>query len=181
MIVGIFIERLFRRFRLHWRLAEFILFLMIIGPLIAPYFQAIPNPLYQAVARFIFGLGSFVCPQPQFAPVYDGQLFAVCYRCYMAVFGLVIARVLNRPGGPMRAWTFSARFGFLLINLLWLTIDVQFTHLGVWGANIPLMMVHGLVYGVSVGGVVFSALIFIDDLMDRKRTKVPALIPQSQP
>lgn len=138
------------------------LFLMLIGPLIAPYFAQIANPLFQAVSQIIFAIGDFICPQPEQTFVYGGMPFMVCYRCGAGLLGLISARWLHRPGGAMRHWSALARVAFLGANLLWLSIDLHYTHQGIWAANIPLMTFHGLIYGMSVGGICFGVLVFVD-------------------
>lgn len=136
--------------------------MMIIGPLLAPYFQGSADTGYQSVASFIFGLGHLVCPQLEYSFKYGGMPYAVCYRCVAAVLGLVIARVLHRSGAPMQGWSARWRLIFLALTVSWLTIDVQATHYGVWSANIPLMVAHGIVYGMSVGGIWYGILGFLD-------------------
>src|SRR5258708_32215099 len=87
--------------RLHWRAVEFDLFMMFIGPLIAPYFSRVNDPMYQAVAAIIFKIGAFICPQPQITFEYGGMPYAVCYRCPAAHFGLIISRWLHPPAAPL--------------------------------------------------------------------------------
>ena len=163
----------------HWRIADFLLFMMVLGPLIAPYFARIDNPMYQAVSRFVFDLGRFICPQPEYAFEYGGMPFAVCFRCTAGLVGLIVARWLHRPGGAMRHWSMLARLAFLSMTVLWLLIDLDYTHRGLWEANIPLMIGHGLIYGLSVGGVVFSGLVFLDNWRARPRALVPGQAVQA--
>ena len=161
--------------RIHWRIAEFVLFLMLIGPIIAPYFAQIANPLFQAVSQIIFAIGDFICPQPEQTFMYGGMPFMVCFRCGAGLFGLIIARWLHRPDGAMRHWSILARLIFLGANLLWLSIDVHLTHQGIWAANIPLMITHGVIYGMSVGGICFGLLVFVDQwLTDKPRVATAA-------
>ena len=166
--------------QMHWRAAEFLLFLMVIGPLIAPYFARIDNPMYQAVSRIIFDIGRFICPQPEYAFEYGGMLFAVCFRCTAGLVGLIVARWLHRPGGALRHWSMLARLAFLSMTVLWLLIDLDYTHRGLWAANIPLMVAHGLIYGLSVGGVVFSGLVFVDHWLERPRALSAAQTVQTR-
>jgi hypothetical protein len=141
---------------------------MIIGPLIAPYFSRIDLLLFQPTARVIFWLGSVICPQPEFSFNYGGMPYAVCYRCSIAILGLVIARGLHQPGGWMRSWSWRVRWVFLAAMVTWLTIDVQFTHYGIWPANIPLQFVHGLFYGISVGGIWYGVLLCLDKRSEQR-------------
>ncbi|MEP7288661.1 MAG: DUF2085 domain-containing protein [Chloroflexota bacterium] len=156
-----------RRYRPHWRLVEFALFMMMIGPLIAPFFARVNDPMFQAVSRFIFWIGEVICPQPQYAFEYGGRPYAVCYRCLMALVGLIIARWLHRPGGALVNWPLKNRLIALGLSLLWLQIDLQFTAHGIWEASIPLMIVHGIPYGVSVGAVCYAPLVALDRWLDK--------------
>jgi hypothetical protein len=158
--------------RAHWRAAEFLLFMMVIGPLIGPYFSRVENPAFQAVSQVIFDIGRFICPQPAYAFQYGGMPFAVCFRCTAALLGLIVARWLHRPGGALRDWSLLARLAFLACTVLWLVIDLDYTHRGLWTVNIPLMVTHGLIYGISVGGMAFSGLVFLDKWLERPRALV---------
>jgi len=155
--------------RLHWRVVEFALFMMFIGPLIAPYFSRLNDPMYQAVAAFIFKIGAFICPQPQITFEYGGMPYAVCYRCLAALFGLIISRWLHRPGGALYNWPMMNRLLALALCILWLEIDLQFTNHGIWQASILLMIVHGVPYGISVGAVCFAPLVALDRRLNRPR------------
>jgi len=101
--------------------------------------------------------------------------FAVCYRCSAALFGLIIARGLHRPGGAMRDLGWKTRTLWLLLCVVWLTVEVQGTGLGWWPGIVPLMLVHGIVYGISVGGVVYAALLALDRIRQPVRRSEIAL------
>jgi uncharacterized membrane protein len=155
--------------RLHWRLVEFALFMMVIGPIIAPWFGRINDPMFQGVSRFIYWIGNVICPQPDYAFTYGGRLYAICYRCLMALVGLIIARWLHRPNGAMVNWSLRNRLAALGLSLLWLQIDLQFTAHGIWQASIPLMILHGIPYGISVGAVCYAPLVALDRFLDRRK------------
>jgi hypothetical protein len=157
-----------RRYRLHWRLVEFLLFMMVIGPLIAPFFSRIPDPMYQAVAAFIFKIGDVICPQPGVAFQYGGMAFAVCYRCLAALVGLIISRWLHRPGGVLYNWSLKYQLAALAACILWLEIDVQAIAHGLWQVNILFMIAHGVPYGISVGAVCLAPLVALDKWLDRQ-------------
>ena len=148
--------------RLHWYIADFLLGLMIVGPLIMPFFLQASWPVLNSVGMVIHAIGQFICPQLSYSPLYGGMPFAVCYRCSAALFGLIIARGLHRPAGIMRDLGWKTRLLFLLLCLTWLTVEVQGTGLGWWPGIIPLMLLHGVIYGISVGGVVFAGLLALD-------------------
>jgi len=151
-----------RRRQLHWRAAEFVLFMMMLGPLIAPYFSRIDGLAFKPTADFVYWIGRVICPQLEHTFLYGGLPFAVCFRCTAALIGLVVSRWFHRPGGIMHNWSMKARLGFLGLNLIWLTIDIQYARMGIWEINTPLVVLHGLIYGVSVGGVVFAGLLALD-------------------
>src|SRR5258708_6452473 len=159
--------------RLHWRAVEFALFLMFIGPLIAPYFSRVNDPMYQAVAALIFKIGAFICPQPAITFEYGGMPYAVCYRCLAALFGLIISRWLHRPGGALYNWPMRTRVIALAACILWLEIDLQFTAHGIWQASILLMIVHGVPYGISVGAVCFAPLVALDRRLNNRFNRLP--------
>ncbi|GEM_PF-1026671 len=148
--------------RLHWYLADFALGLMIVGPLIMPFFLQSGWPPMLFFGNLIHTIGVVICPQLSYSPMYDGMAFAVCYRCTAALVGLVIARSLHREGGALRDLSWRSRLAFLALCVVWLTIDVQGTARGWWPGLIPLMLAHGVIYGISVGGVVYAALMALD-------------------
>jgi uncharacterized membrane protein len=146
----------------HWHAVDFLMFLMIIGPLIAPHFEKMDNPLNRNTAALIYAIGAFVCPQPEYAWDYGGKLYAICFRCVAAVGGLLVARALHAYSQRARDMSLRSRLLFLLATVTWLTIDVHFTHWGIWEANLPLMWLHGLIYGTSVGFVAAWLLMALD-------------------
>lgn len=148
--------------RLHWRIADFVLGLMISGPLIMPFFLHSGWPPMEFFGRLIYNIGQFICPQLPYSPMYGGMPFAVCYRCTAALVGLTISRWLHRPGGVMVDLSLPARLILLALCLVWLTVDVQGTARGWWAGLIPLMLGHGLIYGISVGGIVYAGLMALD-------------------
>ncbi len=148
--------------RLHWHIADFILGLMIVGPLIMPFFLQSGWPPMIFFGTLIYNIGQFICPQLPYSPTYGGMPFAVCYRCTAALCGLVVARWLHRPGGAMIDLSLRTRLIVLALCLVWLTVDVQGTARGWWAGMIPLMLAHGLIYGISVGGVVYAGLLALD-------------------
>ena len=152
--------------RIHWHIADFLLGLMIVGPLIMPFFLQASWPVLNGVGMVIHSIGQFICPQLSYSPTYGGMPFAVCYRCSAALFGLIIARGLHRPGGVMRDLGWKTRLLFLLLCVTWLTVEVQGTGLGWWPGIVPLMLVHGVIYGISVGGIVFAGLLALDHVRE---------------
>ena len=152
--------------RIHWRIADFALGLMIVGPLVMPFFlQSGWLPLI-AVGKLIYSIGQIICPQLPYSPMYGGMAFAVCYRCSAALIGLIIARGLHREGGALRLMSWRVRILWLAVCVVWLTVEVQGTARGWWPGVIPVMLLHGVIYGMGVGGVFYGALLALDHFRD---------------
>ena len=66
-----------------WYALDFILVLMIIGPVIAPLFHASGLWLFESIAHWIiYPLGAWICPQDQHAIPIMGHMMTVCTCCY---------------------------------------------------------------------------------------------------
>src|SRR5262245_24149095 len=99
-------NRLSRPLVWRGRAADAVLAGLLIGPLAAPFLVAWGTTIPRGVSSMISTMGTFVCPQPaRGLPIYDGQIMAVCMRCYGVVLGLLFTRLLYAAdGGAMRAW-----------------------------------------------------------------------------
>ena len=86
-----------RTLRRRGLIADVVLAGVALGPLAAPLLYS-SGSVGPEVAGIIYTMGSFVCPQPGRAvALYDGQLMAVCMRCYGTVLGLLATRLLMLP------------------------------------------------------------------------------------
>ena len=85
---------------------QIILWVLFLGPLIAPLFQATGLPLLTdsgALAREL--LSRYVCPTPAKSYMLAGFPMAVCARCWGATIGLWVGWLVFRrgAGGPAGA------------------------------------------------------------------------------
>lgn len=86
--------------------ADIVLAALLLGPLAAPFLAAWGLPISRLISGSIYTMGALVCPQPaRGLTLYDGQIMAVCMRCYATVLGLLLTRLLYAAdGGTARVW-----------------------------------------------------------------------------
>src|SRR5690242_848540 len=87
-------------------IADVVLAALLLGPLAAPFLRSWGLLAPRTISYGIYTLGMFVCPQPARGMVlYDGQIMAVCMRCYGTLIGLLLTRLLYAAGGQAgRCW-----------------------------------------------------------------------------
>jgi uncharacterized membrane protein len=87
-------------------LADIVLAGLLLGPLAAPFLRVWGLWAPQEIGGIIYTMGTFVCPQPgQAVALHDGNLMAVCMRCYATVLGLLITRLwYAADAGASRFW-----------------------------------------------------------------------------
>ena len=129
---------------------------LLLGPLAAPFLQAWGLWAPRAVSGLIYTMGTFVCPQPTRAvPSIDGNLMAVCMRCYGTVLGLLFTRLWYvADAGASRFWL--PRYGTralpafaVLIFAYAAEFAVQVA--GLWRFDNTIVTVAGLVTGIGLG------------------------------
>jgi hypothetical protein len=98
-------------------IADVVLAGLLLGPLAAAFLHTWGLPAPRTVSGIIYTMGAFVCPQPaQGVALYDGQIMAVCMRCYGTVLGLLLTRLLYAAdGGAGSLWL--ARYGRLALPI----------------------------------------------------------------
>jgi uncharacterized membrane protein len=135
-------------------LADIGLAALLLGPLAAPFLAAWGWP--GAVSDIVYTLGTFVCPQPaRGLPLYDGQIMAVCMRCYATVLGLLVTRLLYAAdGGVARVWL--PRYGLRALPLFAILISAYAAEFagqvaGLWRFDNLAVTVAGLITGVGLG------------------------------
>jgi uncharacterized membrane protein len=142
----------------HWRglIADAILAGLLLGPLAAPFLQAWGLLIPRTVSGIIYTMGMFVCPQPaQGLAVYDGQIMAVCMRCYGTVLGLVLTRLLYAADkGAARAWL--PRYGIRALPIFTLLIFAYAAEfagqvVGWWSFNNLVVTAAGIITGIGLG------------------------------
>ncbi|MEA2574135.1 MAG: hypothetical protein QOH93_1433 [Chloroflexia bacterium] len=147
------------------------LWILLLGPVVAPVFVVTGQPLFQFIAEGIYMLGDAVCPKVDFHFMFLGYPLAVCSSCWAAVFGLWTVRLLyGRAGegfGPIsrlgvsRFWSrwhaasLEIRLAVLIIGFIPWATDVMLTDMRVWFSPHPVMMLAGY-----LGGLVAAMLLF---------------------
>jgi uncharacterized membrane protein len=136
--------------------ADIILAALLLGPLAAPFLAAWGPLVPRAVSGIIYTMGTFVCPQPaRGLPLYDGQIMAVCMRCYATVLGLLLTRLLYAADdGAGRGWL--PRYGLRALPLFALlifayTFEFAGQVAGLWFFDNSAVTVAGLITGVGLG------------------------------
>jgi uncharacterized membrane protein len=143
---------------LHWRAlaADAVLAALLLGPLAAPFLSARGLLVPRAVAGIIYTMGSYVCPQPaRGLPLYDGQIMAVCMRCYATVLGLLLTRLMfAADGGASPIWLprYGLR-GLPIFGLLIFAYAAEFAGqvAGRWDFDNLVVTIAGLITGVGLG------------------------------
>jgi uncharacterized membrane protein len=136
--------------------ADIILAALLLGPLAAPFLAAWGLMVPRAVSGIIYTMGTFVCPQPaQGLPLYDGQIMAVCMRCYATVLGLLLTRLLYAvDGGAARIWL--PLYGLRALPVFAVLIFAYAAEYagqvaGLWPFDNLVVTVAGLITGVGLG------------------------------
>ncbi|HEX8230017.1 MAG TPA: hypothetical protein VF826_11990 [Chloroflexia bacterium] len=149
------------------------LWILLLGPVVAPVFMLTGQPLFQFIAEGIYMLGHAVCPKVDFHFMFLGQPLAVCSSCWAAVFGLWTVRLLyGRAGegfGPFanlglsrfwsrwRATSLETRLAVLAAGFLPWATDVMLTDMGLWYSPHPVMMFAGYLGGLAAAMLLFPA------------------------
>ena len=162
-----------------WRasLADAVLLGLLLGPLAAPLLQAWGVWAPRAVSGLIYSMGTFVCPQPARAvPLIDGNLMAVCMRCYGTVLGLLLTRLwYAADAGTSRFWL--PRYGRRALPVFALLIFVYAAEFsgqvaGLWRFDNTIVTLAGLLTGIGLG------LMFHPLLQLHQRDRAPSSPPQ---
>ena len=143
---------------IRWRalLADSVLAGLLLGPLAAPFLQAWGKPMPRTISGMIYTMGMFVCPQPaQGIALYDGEIIAVCMRCYGTVLGLLLTRLIYAAdAGAGYCWLprYGLR-GLPIFAALIFTYAAEFAGqvAGWWGFNNLLATMAGLITGAGLG------------------------------
>lgn len=129
---------------------------LLLGPLAAPLLQAWGLFAPRAISGIIYTMGAFVCPQPTSAvALYDGNLMAVCMRCYGTMLGLLLMRLwYAADGGAGRFWL--PRYGERTLPIfaaLIFAYPLEFAGqvAGLWRFDNAIVTIAGLVTGAGLG------------------------------
>jgi uncharacterized membrane protein len=136
--------------------ADIVLLGLLLGPLAAPFLQAWGLWAPRAVSGLIYTMGAFVCPQPARAvALADGNLMAVCMRCYGTVLGLLLTRLwYAADDGAGRFWL--PRYGMRALPVFAVMIFAYAAEFagqvaGLWSFANAVVTIAGLVTGVGLG------------------------------
>jgi hypothetical protein len=148
------------------------LWVLLLGPLIAPLFQASGLPLLAwsgLLARDL--LSAYVCPTPAKSYLLLGLPMAVCARCWGATIGLWGAYLLSK-----RERTASSVPHFLLLMFcallafaLW-PLEIVGEARGWWVAPYWLLLLNGAQAGL-LGGLALAALRHLVPRVQRAATQ----------
>ncbi|MFL5805474.1 MAG: DUF2085 domain-containing protein [Roseiflexaceae bacterium] len=136
--------------------ADVVLAALLLGPLAAPLLRAWGLPVPHMVSGIIYTMGTFVCPQPaRSLPFSDGQIMAVCMRCYGTVLGLLATRLLFAADGGA-AWIWLPRYGLRALPLFAALIFAYAAEFagevaGWWAFDNPIVTIAGLISGIGLG------------------------------
>jgi uncharacterized membrane protein len=149
------------------------LWVLLVGPLVAPLFVALGVPALRPFADGIYLIGEAVCPKPDAHLTILGEPVAVCSSCWAAVFGLWAVRLLygraSEGFGPFsrlglapvwQVWDRTpelARLGLLALTFVPWLIDVATWDLGLWASSHAYMMLAGFLGGLGAGALLLPA------------------------
>ena len=146
-------------FSIHARrgvIADVVLAALLLGPLAAPLLHAWGLLIPRAASGIVYTMGTFVCPQPaRGLLIVDGQIMAVCMRCYGTVLGLLATRLLFAADqGVGRLWL--PRYGWRALPLFAALIFAYAAEFagqvaGWWAFDNTIVTVAGLITGVGLG------------------------------
>jgi hypothetical protein len=149
------------------------LWILLVGPLVAPLFAWLGWPILRPFADAIYFIGEAVCPKADTHLMFLGYPMAVCSSCWAAVFGLWTMRLLyGRAGegfGPFARPALSSfwarwhgapsttKLAVLAAGFLPWTIDVATWDLNAWSSPQLYMIFAGFTGGLVAGALVLPA------------------------
>ncbi len=165
-------------------LQDLSLWILLVGPLVAPFFVVLNIPILRPFADGIYLLGEAICPKPDSHLTFLGEPMAVCSSCWAAVFGLWAIRLLyGRAGegfGPFSRlglssfwarWqngvTPATKIALLLLFFMPWAFDLITWDLGLWASPDAYMMIAGFLGGVGAGGLLLPAASEMRDRLAR--------------
>jgi hypothetical protein len=154
-------------------LQDFWLWILLVGPLVAPLFAALSLPILKPFADAIYLLGQTVCPKVSMHFMVFGFPMAVCSSCWSAVFGLWTIRLLyGRAGEGMRPFSslglaafwarwqnaaITTKLAILAVGFIPWALDVMLWDLRLWASPHAFMMFAGYMGGLVAGAVLLPA------------------------
>ncbi|MEO8288749.1 MAG: hypothetical protein ABI670_20205 [Chloroflexota bacterium] len=154
-------------------LQDFWLWILLVGPLVAPLFVWTGMSILRPFADAIYLLGDTVCPKVDVHLMFLGFPMAVCSSCWASVFGLWTIRLLyGRAGEGMGAlsrlglapfwdrWSaapVTTKLAVLAVGFLPWAFDVLMWDLGAWNSPTAYMMLAGYTGGLVAGALILPA------------------------
>jgi hypothetical protein len=143
--------------------ADIVLVALVGGPLAAPFLVSTGLPLLPLIAKIIYFMGDYVCPQPDMGlALSPPNIMAVCMRCYGTLMGLVAMRwLIGRNSGREAYWLNQyGMAGFCLTVLLCLAYPAELwaQNWGWWGYHNPVVTAFGLISGIGLGAYIMPLL-----------------------
>lgn len=154
-------------------LQDFWLWILLVGPLVAPFFVWLGLPVLRPFADGIYLLGNTVCPKVDVHIMVFSNPMAVCSSCWSAVFGLWTVRLLfGRAGegfGPLAKLGFASfwarwqttpittKLSILALGFLPWAFDVMVWDMGLWNSPQAFMMLAGYMGGLTAGTLILPA------------------------
>jgi hypothetical protein len=154
-------------------LQDFWLWILLIGPLVAPLFVWTGWPILRPFADAIYLLGYAVCPKVDVHLMFLDYPMAVCSSCWASVFGLWTIRLLYGRAGEgfgilsrlglatfWDRWQSSSpalKLAVLAAGFLPWAFDVITWDLGAWSSPQPYMIFAGYLGGLAAGSLILPA------------------------
>ncbi|MBF6613735.1 MAG: hypothetical protein IVW55_11470 [Chloroflexi bacterium] len=164
---------------------DFWLWILLLGPLVAPLFVMLKLSVLQPFAEAIYLLGATVCPKVNVHMDFLGAAVAVCYSCWASVWGLWTVRLLYGRAGEgygifsrLNLSSFWARWqgtsvefklGTLALGFVPWAADVVLWDLGVWASAQFYMIFAGYLGGLVAGMLVLPAASEMRARLERKK------------
>jgi hypothetical protein len=152
---------------------DFWLWILLVGPLVAPLFMWIGWGVLKPFADGIYLMGEVVCPKVDVHLEFLGYPVAVCSSCWAAVWGLWTVRLLyGRAGegfGPFKGldlapfWSWwqaspvALKVSVLFLGFVPWALDVALYDMGAWYSPHGFMMLAGYLGGLVSGALMLPA------------------------
>ena len=136
-----------------------ILTVLLIGPLVGPFFSWLGWPILGLLNWPIYLMGENVCPQPDLVFHLWGYPLVVCSRCWSGVFGLWIVALTYGAAADGPFWTAWLRRPELLrVSLALLAfapwvLDIVAADAGWWASGDGVQLLTGLLGGLGAGAL----------------------------
>lgn len=161
------------------------LWILLVGPLVAPVFMATGLSILRPFADGIYLIGDLVCPKVDFHFMFVGYPVAVCASCWAAVFGLWTVRLLYGRAGEgfgifsrfklAPFWTQwqqnspSLKLSVLFLGFIPWSLDVMLTDTGAWYSPQIFMMFVGYLGGLAAALLMLPAGAEMRERVERKQ------------